>query len=80
MKSLKVAVAILSLSATVAYAQVPSTSGSAAGVAQTAQTGQPAQPAQNDGRVAQHAAPASGQSKTKECVGPVSFCNTFFGS
>lgn len=77
MKSLKVAVAILSLSATVAYAQTPATSAVAAGVAQTAQAGQPA--TQNDGG-ADQGAHASGKSTAKECVGPVSFCNTFFGS
>jgi hypothetical protein len=74
MKALKMALIACSLSAAtaVAHAQTPAPTADAQQSAQTQQ--QRASDAVQEGRVA---TPAK---KGEDCVGPVSFCNLFFGS
>jgi hypothetical protein len=72
MKSLKYVLIALSLSASVAHAQDLSSPQTAQASSQTVQYSRTA----NDGQVARHRS----VHKANECVGPVSFCNTYFGN
>ena len=71
MNVLKIALIACSLSAVVAQAQTAP----AAPQQQTAQAG-----AQRDANAESRARIAAPAAKAEECVGPVSFCNIYFGS
>ena len=71
MKLLKIGVIACSLSAAVAHAQT-------APAEPEQQTAQANAPRADNVAVQDHI--AIPKAKAKECVGPVSFCNTFFGS
>jgi hypothetical protein len=76
MKLLKVVLVACSLSAAIAHAQTaaPTDANANTNAQQVAQSNV----TPSEGRIARHA-PAAAQ-KDNECVGPVSFCNIFFGS
>ena len=71
MKVLKIALIACSLSAVVAHAQTTP----AAPEQQVAQAN-----AQRADNVAAHGRVDAPKAKAEECVGPVSFCNIYFGS
>jgi hypothetical protein len=71
MKVLKIALIACSLSAVIAHAQTAP----AAPEQQVAQAN-----AQRADDVAAHGRVAAPKAKAEECVGPVSFCNIYFGS
>ncbi|WP_434111431.1 hypothetical protein [Paraburkholderia caffeinilytica] len=71
MNALKIVLIACSLSAVVAHAQTAP----AASEQQVAQASAP----RADSVAAQHRVVAP-KAKTEECVGPVSFCNIYFGS
>jgi len=79
MKLLKVVLVACSLSAAIAHAQTaPTDAPTDANANINAQQVAQSNATPSEGRVARHA-PAAAQ-KGNECVGPVSFCNIFFGS
>jgi hypothetical protein len=71
MNALKIVLIACSLSAAVAHAQTAAT----APDQQVAQANTP-----RDNSVAAQSRVAAPKAKAEECVGPVSFCNLYFGS
>ncbi|CAB3790559.1 hypothetical protein LMG28614_03093 [Paraburkholderia ultramafica] len=75
MKSLKIALVAMSLCAAVAHAQETTAPAAKGAAKKAAQLEVP----RTEGRVARRSAAPADESKSEECVGPVTFCDIFAG-